>query len=106
MLIDAVANQQTARAIENATFETLTAPGAEQSLLAVARLLSEANQPERAVLALRRLFALESKRPSVVSPRAETLEDPAFTKLHSLPVFRALFKGYPVFEAKLVEAKR
>jgi hypothetical protein len=71
------------------------------ALVSAARVCVIANDNALAIDALRRAFALDTTPVHLRSLRAEVIEDAAFAPLFAQTPFRALYSGYPAFEARL-----
>lgn len=71
------------------------------ALVSAARVCVVAKDDALAIDALRRAFALDTTPVHLRSLRAEVIDDAAFAPLFSQAAFRALYRGYPAFEARL-----
>ena len=69
---------------------------AYDTLLAVARMQVVGGNSAGAVDAIRRAFVA-----APISDRGAIIDEPLFASLHGEAAFRRLFRGFPVFEARL-----
>lgn len=74
---------------------------AASAIVEAAKLCALANAPALATAALARAVAVSPSDVQAPTLRAQLLDERTFDVLHRVPAFRALFRGFPAFEARL-----